>query len=109
MAMTKFICMLEDNSRKYFVKKFVKLFAVTQQKMAISSFPIIRQWKLCGNLCFHSNKSRHVKRIINTIYEEADVINMSVKFQLIPLMAVEKNILGKKPLCYHSNQSNSVI
>ena len=39
-------------------------------------------------------KSRHVKRIINTIYVAVDVINMCVKIHLTPLMAVEK-ILGE--------------
>ena len=84
---TKCIWLLET-LRKLFWKMFVKIFAVTHH-LHFSQYKTMET-------CFHINKSRHVKRSINTINEESDVINRCVKFKLTPLMSVEKKVLEKK-------------
>ena len=57
--------------------------AVKQQKLSISSFPIIISL-IMGTLSCHSNQSSYPTGIKNTTFVEANVLSMYAKFQLHP-------------------------
>ena len=64
---------------KHFCNNKIQLSPMRQQKLPISTFPIISLWKRC-----HSNESSWTLTINSITFAEGNVISLYAKFQLHP-------------------------